>query len=132
MEQVDCVVVVRDVAEILGRREQLPVFQPIAENSVSDVVGCEREAIDFDQQRFVGQHSSIGQLSLDEFALLQIVAGNDEVGGFHFFDPGVVAAVIFAFADDRFATVILFKTAFAFGGGFPGAPITPSRFFNTR
>jgi hypothetical protein len=46
--------------------------------------------------------------------LLQIIACNDEVGGFHFSDPDAFAAVIFAFADDRFATDILFKTAFAF------------------
>ena len=92
----------------------------------------QREAIDFDQQGFVRQRGDIRQLHLDEFALLQIVAGHDEVGGFHGFDPGIFAAVIFAFADDRFATDILFKTAFAFCGGFSAAPITPSRFFSTR
>ena len=79
-----------------------------------------------------GKRASIGQFSLNEFALLQIVAGNDEVGGFHLFGPGMVAAVIFAFADGCFATDILFKTAFAFSGGFSVAPITPSRFFSTR
>jgi len=30
------------------------------------------------------------------------------------FDPGSFAALIFAFVDDRFATDILFKTAFVF------------------
>jgi hypothetical protein len=44
------------------------------------------------------------------------------------FDPGNFAAAIFAFVDDRFATDILFKTAFAF----VDPPITPSRFFSVR
>jgi hypothetical protein len=30
----------------------------------------------------------VGKLRLDESALPQIIAGNDEVGGFHVFDPG--------------------------------------------
>jgi hypothetical protein len=47
-------------------------------------------------------------LSADGFELLQIMARNDEVGGYYVFDPGVFAALIFAFADDHFATAILF------------------------
>jgi hypothetical protein len=43
--------------------------------------------------------------------LLQIISRNDEVGGFHFGDPGCLRAVIFALTDDRFATATLFKTA---------------------
>jgi hypothetical protein len=54
------------------------------------------------------------------------MAGDDEVDGFHGFDPGCFRTVIFAFDDDRFATGALFKTAF----GFPSPPITPSRFFS--
>jgi len=77
------------------------------------------------QQRVIGQGGGVRQLRLDEFASLQIIACNDEVGGFHFFDPGSFPAPIFAFADDGFATGILFKTAFAFGS----PPITPSRCF---
>ena len=55
-------------------------------------------------------------MSADGFELLQIMARNDEVGGYYVFDPGVFAALIFAFADDHFATAILFKTAFGFAG----------------
>ena len=51
-----------------------------------------------------GKRIRIRQVRLDQFALLQIVAGNDEVGGVHVSIPGCSAAVIFAFADDRFAT----------------------------
>ena len=86
------------------------------------------KAVDLDQQRLIRQCGGVRQLCLDEFALLQIMARNDEVGGFHFFDPGSFPSVILAFADDRFATGILFKTVFAFGS----PPTTPSRFFNAR
>ena len=65
---------------------------------------------------------------LDELALLQIVAGDDEVGGFHGFDPGIFPARIRSFADDRLATVILFETSFALAA----PPITPSRFLIAR
>ncbi len=118
----------RNVAEIFGRRKQLPVFQLVAENGVGDVVGGESEAVDLDQQRLIGQGGGVRQFTLDEFALLQILACNDEVGGFHVFDPGFFPAAIFAFGDDRFATGGLLKTAFAFGS----PPITPSRFFTAR
>ena len=61
-----------------------------------------------------------------------IVAGNDEVGGFHDFDPGSFAAAILAFADDRFAAGILFKTACALADVLSPPAITPSRFFIAR
>jgi len=118
----------RDVAETFGRRKQLPVFQLVAEHRIGDIVGGEREAIDLDQQGVVRQLAGVGQFPLDESALLQIVACNGEIGGFHFFDPGIFAAAIFAFADDRFATGSLFKTVFAFGS----LAITPSRLRSTR
>jgi hypothetical protein len=56
----------RDVAEILRRRKQAPVFQLIAENGVGDVVGRERKAIDLDQQRLIGQCGCVRQLRLDQ------------------------------------------------------------------
>jgi hypothetical protein len=55
-------------------------------------------------------------------------ARDDEVGGFHFFDPGLLVAAIFPFADDRFATGSLFKTVFAFGS----LARTPSRLRSSR
>src|SRR5258708_35809657 len=104
----------RNVAEIFWRRKQMTVFQLIALHRVSDVVRGEGEAVDFYQQRLIGQGGVVRQLRLDDLALLQIVACNDEVGGGHGFGPGIFPAVIFAFDDDRFATTILFKTSFAF------------------
>jgi hypothetical protein len=44
---------------------------------------------------------------------VKIAARDDEVGGFHFFDPGIQAS-IFATDDDRFATAIKSKTLFAY------------------
>ena len=113
----------RNDAEAVGRRKQLPVFQLVAEHGIGDVVGGERKAIDPDQQRAVGQLGRIGQPRLDQLALLQIVACDDEIGGVHFLRSRLFAAVIIAFADVCFATGNLFKTAFVFSG----APITPSR-----
>ena len=55
----------RNVAEILRRRKQLPVFQLIAEHGVGDVVGGEGEARDLDQQRVIGQRGGVGQLRFD-------------------------------------------------------------------
>ena len=77
----------RNVAETCRRRKQLPILQAIAEHGIGDVVGSEGEARDLHQQRLVGQRSRIGQLRLDHLALLQIVAGDDELGGLHGFDP---------------------------------------------
>ena len=81
----------RNVAETFGRRKQLPVFQLIAEYGVGDVVGGEGEARDLHQQRVIRQRGRVGQLRFDHLALLQIVAGDDEVGGLHCFDPGCFA-----------------------------------------
>jgi hypothetical protein len=89
-------------------------------NNLEDV-HCVRDALS-------AWRAEIILLSADGFELLQIMARNDEVGGFHVFAPGFFPASIFAFGDDRFATGILFKTAFAFGS----PPITPSRFFTAR
>ena len=69
-----------DVAEIGWRREQPPVTQLLAEYRVGDVVGGESKAIDFHQQRVIGQRARIGQVRLDQFALLEIISGDDEVG----------------------------------------------------
>ena len=118
----------RNVAEFFRRRKQLPVFQIIAGHRVGNIVGGKREAVDLDQQRVIWQGAGIRQLRLNEFAALQIVAGDNEVGRFHVFDPGGFAAGIFAVADDRFATASLFKTAFALGS----TPMTPSRRFVAR
>ena len=71
----------RNIAETCRRRKQLPVLQLIAEHGVGDVVGGKGEAGDLHQQRFIGQRSGVRQLRVDDFALLQIVAGDDEVGG---------------------------------------------------
>jgi hypothetical protein len=76
-----------------GAGNSCPVFQLIACNSVSDVVGGECEAVDFYQQRLVGQRRRVGQLRFDDLALLQIVASDDEVGGLHWLDPCRKAAV---------------------------------------
>jgi hypothetical protein len=67
----------RNDAEAVRRRKQVPVFQLIAEHRVGDVVGGEREAVDFHQQRAVRQ--GFGQLRFDEAALREVVAGNDEL-----------------------------------------------------
>ena len=104
----------------------MPVFHLIAGHRIGDIVGGEGEAVDLDQQGFLGQVGDSRQRCFDEFALLQVVARNDEVGGFHFRVPGVFTAAIFAFADVGFATAALFKTVFDF---FCPA-ITPSRAFS--
>ena len=41
----------------------------------------------FTSKRVIGQCSHVGQLRLDHLALLQIVAGDDEISGWHWFDP---------------------------------------------
>ena len=100
----------------------------VAKHGIGDVVGREGEAVDFDQQRFIGKRICIRQLRFDEFAVPQIMAGNDEVGGIHGSTLGCSEARIFAFTYERFATRTLFETAFAFS-----APaITPSRFLRAR
>ncbi len=55
----------------------------IAEYGVSDVVGGEGEARDFHQQGFLRQCGHVRQARVDHLALLQVVAGDDEVGGLH-------------------------------------------------
>src|SRR5437899_9701190 len=84
----------------------------IAEYGIGDVVGGEGEARDLHQQRLVRQRSRVGQSRLDYLALLQIVAGDDKIGGWHWFDPCASHAAIFAPSDDRFATAKMFKTLF--------------------
>ena len=70
-----------NVAEIFGRRKQLPVIQLIAENGVSDVVGCQCEAIDFDQQRVIGQGGGVRQLrSVISAGLGSWISSSTEVG----------------------------------------------------
>ena len=59
----------------------------LAEHGVSNVVGGEGKAGDLHQQGVIGQRGRIRQLRVDDFALLQIVAGDDEVGGVHVLDP---------------------------------------------
>jgi hypothetical protein len=56
--------------------------------------------------------------------LLQIVAGDDKVGGGHWFDPCALHAAIFAPSDDPFATAITFKTVFRIG--FDASPSLPA------
>jgi hypothetical protein len=121
----------RNVAETLRRRKQVPVFELVAGQRVGDVVGGEGEAFDLHQHRLLGQVPAFRQDRLDEFALLEVVARNDELGGIHFrksvFRNPVFIAAIFAFADVGFATAALFKTAF----DFCCPAITPSRAFST-
>jgi hypothetical protein len=105
----------RDVAESLRCRKQLPVLQLIAQHGIGDVVGRQREACNLDQQRLVRQRGGIGQLCLDHLACLQIIAGDDEVGGFHGGDPGLLRVLIFAAVDNPFATATKFETLFASG-----------------
>jgi hypothetical protein len=62
-------------------------------------------------------------LRFDYLALLQIVAGNDEVGGLHCFDPCFSHAAIFAPTDDPFATAMMFKTVF----DYPSLPATNAK-----
>ncbi|MGY4254725.1 hypothetical protein ACVI1L_001793 [Bradyrhizobium sp. USDA 4516] len=88
----------RDDAVALGRREQMPVFQLLADHGVGDVVGGEGEAGHLHQQRIGRQRRGIGQLRLDHLALLQVVADDDEVGRVHGDDPsfrcaGIVASI---------------------------------------
>jgi hypothetical protein len=60
--------------KVRGAGKQLPVFELLADRGVGDVVGGECEAVDFYQQRLVGQRRRVGQLRFDDLALLQIVA----------------------------------------------------------
>jgi hypothetical protein len=53
-------------------------------------------------------------LRLNDLALLQIIACNDEVGGFHGFDPGVICSGIIASIDECFATSNLLKNVVRF------------------
>ena len=95
----------RNVAETFGRRKQLPVFQLVAEHGVGDVVGGEREAIDLDQQRVVGQCGGIGQLaSRSILHCCRSLRATMKSVDFIFSIPAFFAAVIFAFADVCFAT----------------------------
>jgi hypothetical protein len=91
----------------------------IAEHGIGNVVGGEREACDLHQQRLVRQRGRFGQWGFDYLALLQIVAGDDEIGGLHCFDPCFSHAAIFAPSDECFATAMMFKTLFGFGVGMP-------------
>jgi hypothetical protein len=100
-----------------GAGKQLPVFQFVAKHGVSDVVGGEGEAIDLDQQRIVGQLSGVGDRGLDEFAVMKVIARDDEVGGVHGSISGAsgwrkIPAAIFACSNECFATAALFKTSF--------------------
>jgi hypothetical protein len=72
----------RNVAETRRRRKQLPIFQLITEHRVGDVVGGERKKVDLDEQSFARKRGD-WQSGFDQFALLQIVARDDEVKGFH-------------------------------------------------
>src|SRR5439155_2076881 len=90
----------------------------IAEYGIGDVVGGEGEARNLHQQRVIGQCGRVGQLRFDHLALLQIVAGDDEIGGWHCFDPCTSSrATIFAPTDDRFATAMMFKMLFDLDAG---------------
>ncbi|WP_445490694.1 hypothetical protein [Rhodopseudomonas sp. RCAM05734] len=66
-----------------GAGNRLPVFQRIAERGVGDVVGGDGEAIDLQQDAVFRQSVRIGQVRLDHFAVLKIVARNDELKSTH-------------------------------------------------
>jgi hypothetical protein len=55
--------------------------------SAAYVVGGEGEAGDVHQQCVIRQRGGVGPLRFDRFALLQIIAGDDEVGGLHVLGP---------------------------------------------
>jgi hypothetical protein len=71
---------------------------------------------------------SLGQLGLNDLAILEIVTGYDNGGAIHVEDPGCFRAGIFALVEVRFATTTLFERLFA--SVLPA--ITPSRFFTAR
>ena len=73
----------RNDAEAVWRGKQLPVFQLLAEQRVSDVVGGEGEAVDLHQQRIARQRVTVRTFRADCPASLQILACDDEVVRLH-------------------------------------------------
>ena len=61
------------------------------------LLAVEGEARDFDQQCVVRQCGRVRRVRLDDLALLQVGARDDEIGGGHGCDPGFFLAAIFAF-----------------------------------
>ena len=129
-----------NVAVAIRCGKQTPVFELIAQHRIGDVVGGEGEAVDFQQQAIDGQIVGGRKRYINEAALLEVVAGDDELSGCHVLAFGglrardVLTAGTLALIDVAFTTRTLFETTFGAGcfvASFFEPAMTPSRFFIT-
>jgi len=71
----------RDYAETIGSRKQIPVVEFLAENRVENIVGGQRNAIDFDQDRAVGEIDRVSARSIDDLAVIELRFADSEAPG---------------------------------------------------